>query len=219
MKPRPRFLPAVLTLTVKAASVLITMLLFTVSSRPAYADGVAAISLIGGAVTQAPAGNVFGVQVGSSIEGEIFWPPNPVSPPNPLLPASCFAVQGCTVTDFTITLTIGDVTYPPDPIAPNSEESVTLAGGLVTGIDFKWPPSPVAPSLTLSGNQFFTTDCAAGAVCGTLDFSNSQVTLTPEPSTIILLAFGLSVLLGVGSKFGPKAVSSGRSFTFPRLFP
>jgi hypothetical protein len=65
-----------------------------------------------------------------------------------------------------------------------STESVSFAYEIL-GIDYVYNPSPCVPgtancppttSLTLSGDQFFTTDCQTDAVCGTLDFSDSQIT-------------------------------------------
>jgi hypothetical protein len=170
---------------------LITLFLFATSAAHAFGDSIAAYSLFGGTITQAPAGNVFGVGAGDTIHGEIFWPPGPIYP----APA-CFTSAGCTDTNFSIALTIGGVTYPPDPIFPNG--SVTLLNGLITGVIYAWPPDPCSgttqecPAFTLAGNQLYTgSSCTSGAVCGTLNFANSQITPTPEPLSIVLVMSGL----------------------------
>jgi hypothetical protein len=171
---------------------LFASLILSVGAGHAYAQTeVAAYSLFGGTVTQAPDGNIFGVTVGAPILGEIFFPAYPPSP--------CFTATGCTLTDFTTTLTIGSVVYPDQASDGSPEESITFAFQIL-GIAYKYTPSPCVvgtadcpptTTLTLSGSQFFTTDCQPDAVCGTLDFSGSQIAPTPEPSTIILMASGL----------------------------
>jgi len=182
----------------KSLWIILTVTFVALGAPLAHAQThVAAYSLFGGTVTQAPEGNVFGVDVGDPILGEIFLP---VYPPSP-----CFTAPGCSVTDFTTTLTIGSVVYPDQASDGSPSESVSFAFGILE-INYVYNPSsspcgpgtgivcpPRAP-LTLAGDQFFTTDCATTAVCGTLDFSDSQITPTPEPSTVILMA---SSLLGL----------------------
>jgi len=58
---------------------LFASLILSVGAGHAYAQTeVAAYSLFGGTVTQAPDGNIFGVTVGAPILGEIFFPAYPV---------------------------------------------------------------------------------------------------------------------------------------------
>jgi hypothetical protein len=196
----------------------VAILLLAACAGSAHADAVAAYSLFGGTVTQAPDGNVFGVQVGSPILGEIFYPPAPNFPPDP-----CFTVTGCQDPNFSITLTMGAGSYATT--AATQGEFVSLVNGFVTGINVVYPPDPCAgvgsacPALTLSGNQLFSTDCAPGAVCGTLDFSDSRVTSTPEPSAIILMASGLLGLMlwaATRSKAAPSAQPQTNTIS-PRL--
>ena len=165
------------------AKILLASLLLAVCTSHASADTIAATSLFSGTITQAPAGNVFGVKVGDTVNGMILYPQGPVFPQNPVFIDK----------NVKVGLTIGSITYTP--VLASGSDSVTFTDKTVTGIEWNYPSSPVRPPLSLSGNQFFTTDCAPGAVCGTLDFSNSQVTPTPEPSTIIFLATGILCVL------------------------
>ncbi len=165
------------------AKILFASLLLAVCASHASADTVAATSLFTGTITQAPAGNVFGVKVGDTVNGMILYPQNPIFPQNPVFIDN----------NVKVGLTIGSITYTP--VLASGTDSVAFTDKMVTGIDWNYPTDPIRPPLSVSGSQFFTTDCATDAVCGTLDFSNSQVTPTPEPSTIIFLATGILCVL------------------------
>lgn len=165
----------------KAMKILFASLLFAMCAGRASADS---FSLFTGTITQAPTGNVFGVTTGEKISGVVLYPSNPVFPNNPIFIDS----------NVEVGVTISSIRY--EPVLASGDESVSISTttGLITGITWQYPTSPIRPSLTLSGDQFFTTDCQPGAVCGTLNFSNSQITATPEPPTLILMAAGILLL-------------------------
>jgi hypothetical protein len=148
-------------------------------------------SLFGGTVTQAPEGNVFGVDVGSQIQGEAYFPQALANPKGP-----CFTAQGCNLTQFSLTISIGGYTYPQRGVTNVPGDTIQLSNGFITSIDFLFPLGPGGlPPFTLSENQFFTaSECQVGEVCGTLDFSNSHVVPTPEPPSFVLMTSCILVL-------------------------
>src|SRR5438067_484705 len=164
-----------------------------------------------GTVTQAPAGNPFGVVVGDPVLGGItFFPPDPIFPINPT-----------SIDTFTATFHIGTVTYAESyvdgtPIGCleslvclNTGNFLSFDGGVLIDLLVQFtPPDPIIPAMILDpapGGQFFdivdtNTACAlpdgtAGGVCGSLVFGEApRIISVPEPATAALLALGLVTL-------------------------
>ena len=164
------------------------ILLVAMCGSPAKGDETSAFD---GTITQAPAGNVFGVANDGFVQGNVDYP---------VVIGSNF---NGTVNSFRITFDIGLAVYT-EVVAPTGNQgSVTLTNGLITDIEVTFPSFPCVlggaecPPLVLAGATFFTSpeDCQTGQVCGTLDFSNSQPQATPEPRTIWLLVCGLAGLM------------------------
>ena len=162
----------------------------------ATATSYVAESIFDGTVTDAPADNIFGVRDGSIVTGEIFYL---FEPPDPCLTASC------EINSFGIGFQIGQGNYMRNVTVTALTavtDTVTLTDGLISSIIFELPPDPclkgsttTCPALGFAGNNFFTVaDCAAGQVCGTLDFANSAPRATPLPAALPLFATGLGAM-------------------------